>query len=674
MKNILLTFLITISISGFAQNQAPIAIDDSLHYSYENAHANDSITIPSSMILINDYDPDGSNIRIENIIYSGPNTITVLKPSTHIYDIFFKPQTNFTGSDTFQYILVDLGSPAKRDTATVKITIAAKAHGYLETNNIKASITSEALFTAPDNGAHGFEAPVGSDIFSIYAANLIIAGTHNGSVYSNARMFGASSSGPGYTSNPGPVSNTSHTGALLNSHWDRIWKVSRHQIEWHLDNYNNPGYIAPDEILEWPTHGIILKGEAPFLAPYFDQNNDSLYDPYDGDYPIIKGDEAIYFIYNDGNSPYSSNPMISEVHGMAYAYTCQDSALQNTIFVDYNIINRSNRTYENTHFGMWVDVDLGNAHDDYIGCDVMRNCFYGYNGDDFDDQNGLNNGYASHPAAIGAVLLQGPKQDDDGLDNDFGINPNESVNGIGFGDGITDNEYWGLEYSQLQLNASPSMTTDLEFYQNISGLDPTNNPWSAYINGSTNLVPYKLMHPGTSDPLNYGTSGTPIGNWTEATDGNLSSDRRVLGSTGNITFKPGDEVNLSYAFVFGRDYVNTGAQAGVTNMLNRVDSIRSYFTHGTLSPCGFPLSTKEPTLSSDKIMVYPNPAKDRIHIFMEDQSNYQIQLLDASGKLIKDETSFQPQLTIPVSNLVKGIYFIRVITETNTRVKKVIIQ
>ena len=677
MKKALLLLFITTSISAISQNQAPIAVNDSLHYSYEDVHTNDSLNIGIGTLLINDHDPDGNLIRIEDIIYSGSNHITVFKPLTHVYNIFFDAQPDFSGVDSFQYIIVDLGNPSKRDTATATIIVAPIAHAYLEANNIRTSISSEALFSAPNHDHQGFEAPTGSGLFSIFAANLIVAGTNNGIAYSNARMFGAYSNSnfsPKYTSNPGPVSNSSHSGPMLNSHWDRVWKVSKHQIEWHLDNYRNPGYTAPVEILEWPTHGIIIKGEPQFLAPYFDQNNDSLYDPYDGDYPIIKGDEAIYFIYNDGNSPFSTNPMISEVHGMAYAYTCQDSALQNTIFVDYRVINRSTKTYENTHFGMWVDIDLGNIQDDYVGCDVMRNCFYGYNGNDNDQQNPFNNGYGLHPSSIGTILLQGPKQDDDGIDNDFGINPNESVNGIGFGDGISDNEYWGLEYNQVLNNTFPYLSTDLGFYQNISGLDPSNNPWSRSINGSSSIIPYKYLYPGNSDSLNYGTFGIPIGNWSEITDANAPGDRFNLGSTGNVTFKPGDEVNLSYAFVFGRDYVNTGAQAGVTNMLERVDSIRSYFANGSLSPCGFPLSTKETATSSNNITIYPNPAKDQINILMEGLSDYKIQLIDVSGKLIINETSLQPHLTIPVSDFPKGIYFIKIMTETETTVRKVIIQ
>ena len=74
---------------------------------------------------------------------------------------------------------------------------------------------------------------------------------------------------------------------------------------------------------------------------------DGFYNPNDGDYPLIKGSQAIFFIYN---SERSFGLLASgKIKGLAYAYgNSADSALENTIFIDYEIINRSVITLENT--------------------------------------------------------------------------------------------------------------------------------------------------------------------------------------------------------------------------------------------------------------------------------------------------------------------------------------
>lgn len=41
-------------------------------------------------------------------------------------------------------------------------------------------------------------------------------------------------------------------------------------------------------------------------------------------------------------------------------------------FYQYQIFNRSSDKLDSCYLGMWVDPDLGNPNDDYIGCDVGR--------------------------------------------------------------------------------------------------------------------------------------------------------------------------------------------------------------------------------------------------------------------------------------------------------------
>ena len=75
-----------------------------------------------------------------------------------------------------------------------------------------------------------------------------------------------------------------------------------------------------------------------------------------------------------------------------------DSAFKNTIFVNYKVFNRSQRAYYNTYLGVFTDIDLGLMTDDFIGCDVYRGSYYGYNGKAIDG-NGQSYAYGEHPPA-----------------------------------------------------------------------------------------------------------------------------------------------------------------------------------------------------------------------------------------------------------------------------------
>jgi hypothetical protein len=475
-------------------------------------------------------------------------------------------------------------------------------------------------------------------------------------------MFGDSSQQSDNSSSCGPISATTYHNDKYDNKWDRVWKVKAYEIDYHLANWSNTNYNPPPSFLEWPAHGDTTIGEAYYLAPFYDYDNDGNYNPYNGDYPEIKGDQAIYFIYNDGFSNYSISPMITEVHGMAYAFQCQDSALQNTIFVDYRVINRSQNTFDSTYFGMWTDTDIGNPMDDYVQCDVDRGLYFSYNGDTIDDFHSGKPGYGEYIPVQGIMTLQGAKMDNDGMDNAFGIGTNQTVNGNGYGDGISDNEYWGMEYFYYLNNGAMSVGEVGRYYQ-ISGKLPDGTK-----------APTRFMFPGSSDTYFYGTGGVPSSPWTEIMVGNVPYDRRGVSSSGPVTFAPGDEIELTYAFVFGLDYTTPGNLPSIDVMLERADSIRSYFNQGALGACGFPLSTGSSIEKEKEILIYPNPATDVITIRWSTAEPATIEILDITGKVVWMGSGGTPQTTIDISTLPNGVYLVRVRSASQMEVQKIIKQ
>src|ERR1051325_955755 len=296
----------------------------------------------------------------------------------------------------------------------------AQVSADLDINNVKARINPGGdLFW--DFQTARFEVPKGSGINSIFAANLWIGGMDNQNQLHVAAQTYRQAGTDFY---PGPLDtlNVDILSSVSNSaQWNRVWKINKSTIDsFKLGLFQT----IPQSIMNWPGNGDPQYNQNNYLAPYFNAGGTWKYEPASGDYPIIKGDQAIYFIYNDHmqgvnhTESKTSLPLGVEIHGMAYAFKCSgDSALDNTIFIHYKIINRSFFQWQNCYAGMWCDFDIGDYSDDYVGCDVTRQCFYGYNGDATDGTGGPGT-YGTKLGAQSVVFLHGLESDSaDGVDN-----------------------------------------------------------------------------------------------------------------------------------------------------------------------------------------------------------------------------------------------------------------
>jgi hypothetical protein len=366
-----------------------------------------------------------------------------------------------------------------------------------------------------------------------------------------------------------------------------------------------PGYTIPDIITNWPAHGP-PGGYDYFLAPFYDVDGDDYYNPLNGDFPYYEfaneditddpdcerprtrdpklfGDETLWWVYNDKGNIHTETGGASigmEIRGQAFGFTTNDE-LNDMTFYNYNIINRSTYTLYDTYFGVWTDADLGNATDDYTGCDVQRGLGYMYNGDDNDEANADSPGYGEQPPAIGIDFFEGPYQDIDGLDNstsyvvengvkilhcDVGDILNGNINGLNYEDGTPDNERWGMRrflYFNNSMQGANANTLDpvtaIQHYNYLTGFWLDNTPLcyggtGHYSGGADTDVPTDFMFPGnpTTDICGWGQGGIPEADWSEETEDNPAGDRRFVQSAGPFTLYPGAVNDITIGAVYAR--------------------------------------------------------------------------------------------------------------------------
>lgn len=240
-----------------------------------------------------------------------------------------------------------------------------------------------------------------------------------------ASLYGISVNSDDYY--PGPLPSNGNFPQYDCSGWNRIFSVRRFEVEQHLADFADNGVVdAPlPVILEWPAKGnphfeehtgLSLPNDELGLAPYRDVNQNGIYDPLMGDYPALKGIEAlpvqlVWNIFNDLNGPHEETnalPLGVEVQRTVWAFGCADNPLLNqSVFVRYNIINRSAAPIEDMRMGLFTDFDIGCHLDDYMGSAPELNAFFGYNAAPVDQQicNAGVTAFQGSPPINAAILL-----------------------------------------------------------------------------------------------------------------------------------------------------------------------------------------------------------------------------------------------------------------------------
>ena len=519
------------------------------------------------------------------------------------------------------------------NTRSLKGTTAgctpSSTFAWLNINNARVRVNAggDMWWDLPGGTGSKYYIPANGSATSLYAGSLWIAGLDiNQQLKCAAVRF--RQVGNDFWTGPLTTDGTAAIDPETCMQYDKMYTITRAEVDEFLSHCNEQGipdltgdYQIPTSIIEWPAHGTV-DGTSKYLAPFYDNNNDGIYDPTQGDYPyydidnelchtdiptmdevyegsvkgsiladqVIKGDQTIWWVFNDKGNAHTEtggSAIGMEIRAQAFAFATNDE-INNMTFYSYEIINRSTYTLTNTYFSPWTDVDLGYAYDDFVGCDVSRGLGYGYNGSDVDG-SGQPEAYGANPPAVGVDFFQGPYLDPDGIDNPkynpaTGENCDESINGVNFGNGIIDDERFGMRrfvyHDNAQgVNGDPDKAS--EYYLLLRGIWKNGEKMhfgGNAVPGSTGVtdVPCDFMFPFDSDPCFWGTGGIDPGfegYWSEETGDNGKpnnpNDRRFMQSAGPFTLKPGAVNYITFGVPWARS--NSGKAWSSVELLRTVD-------------------------------------------------------------------------------------------------------
>ncbi len=546
---------------------------------------------------------------------------------------------------------------------------------YLDRNQVKAGVKSFGTLFWDGQGKAQYEVPAGNGTHSLFATSVWVGGynTNTDQLHLSAERFNQSdiNSSLPYTYDflPGPLTDGS-TGVqglcdtATSIDFNKIWKIDKSDILAHISNieYGTNYYVSPD-LYSWPGNGT--DGYSSILAPFHDSDSDGIYEPYDGDYPELTGDQMLWWVTNDIIAPHTSTngiPMGVEMQYTLYAYNYENPAtdLEDLInyqsFLNVKISNRSANNYDSVFVGVYTDIDLGFASDDYIGCDVERSTFYAYNGDDFDETDATTVGYGENPPIQTVTVLDGPYSHPE--NNAVKLSKFIYFNNPPYGNAATQDPHSAIEY-----------------YNYLTGFWKDNSPLcyggTGHVSGGGNTdMPTSYMFPGspTSDPMGLGQGGIPQADWSEETEDNAPGDRRGVGSIGPINLGSGQtiEIDILFGHITNPDSTKS---TGLFNYGPQLDSLINWYNNGTIPSNYNPELVQgfNNSIIKSNINLYPNPTTGVIHVEASDIVNIDVYSID--GKIIN---SFGKTSEIDLSEFPNGIYLISVETENERIVEKVI--
>lgn len=478
----------------------------------------------------------------------------------------------------------------------------------LHVNNVRTTLRGSGDFWWDGQFAK-YEIPAGGGVNSVFAGSIWIGGyTDN----NNLKVAAMTYRQGGIDYWPGPLDEKQEilnpvTGTLIPnpnygqtsidvcSDYDTHFRVTLEEVNEFYSNCKNGNFQPVENVMDWPGNGI--NGEiSTQLAPFIDLDGDGVYEPEDCEYPaydlsgtnadcsgddILFGDETIFWVYNDrGNiHTFSQTESIGlEIQSQAFGFATNDE-INDMTFYNYKIVNRSVSRLNRTFFGTWVDSDVGEAFDDFVGCDVARGLGYTYNGDAF-DEDGQSPGYGNNPPALGMDFFRGPTADaNDGVDNDRDgcVDCTYQVDDNGVTTEVDDDilpekiimsKFIYHNNSTNNVNGSPGIASD--FYNYLSGHWKTGAQMTYGANGTDASNPTcDFLFPNDTDPA----FNTP---WTEELAGNTPGDRRFLITAGPFTLEPGAVNSITTGLVWARA-TSGGPFASVNKMIAADDKAQALF-------------------------------------------------------------------------------------------------
>ena len=394
------------------------------------------------------------------------------------------------------------------------------ATGNFDGNRVRNDLENNGMIVSHRLTGHsGMEWPKGNDTYSVFASGVWYAGKVNDDLRCATAEYG-----PEMVS--GPYGESSSNAAY------KLWKVSKSDLADPLASY---------DFQNWPVNDG---------APWVDNDGDGQYTPMPNgvDHPEFLGDQVIWFVRNDGDAVahtiFQTLPLGIEVQTTIFGFDRPD-AFGDMMFVKELIINKGGNDIDDMYIGLWSDPDLGDAGDDFVGCDTTLGLGFCWN----DGVDSYYSSYSGGTPAVGYDFFQGPVVDGLPTDTAFAM-----------GRRIPGKKNLGMTSFSKYINGDPVYTDPndvIEVYNYMQGKMRDGSDFPIEATGGS-----KYVHPGNPSD-DTGSSDDVLVD----PDINASGDRRFLMNTGPFQMAAGDTQEVVFAIM----HAAAGEAKASVDYLKQVD-------------------------------------------------------------------------------------------------------
>lgn len=402
-------------------------------------------------------------------------------------------------------------------------TISSNAARLFDANNISVYIQNNGNFASdPMTGQSGFFFPSRIDglenrqLGLIYTAGLLLAAQVDDSLRAIVNTYGSDCL-------PGAIGADGLPFGMADLAF-RVYKIGLADSLPRQTDY-----------LEWP---------AQYGAPV---NPDGT--------PRHVGDQTLWCCFTDGyaypigHQNGQTLPLGAEIHLTVWGWY----DLENSVFFQWQMINKSNATWRNAYVGIFGDCEIGSAQDDLAGSDSTLKLVYAYNGEPVDAL------YGSQTPAVGLTFLQTPMVHSPGDTAFAGVKAILNYRNLPakaplyYKHGLWEtSDLWGEIHLQTRLGATQT-------YSRLQGLNEKQAP---------------MINPVTGAKTNWGLSGDPVTatGWLDL----QKEDRRFVLSSGPFDLAPGDTQTIVVAGVVGAGQNHLASITQLKQLTHRVHQIFDY--------------------------------------------------------------------------------------------------
>lgn len=448
-----------------------------------------------------------------------------------------------------------------------------ESSAILDAGNVEASIYNNgALFW--NGGPNVYEVPRGSGVQAIFNTTLLVGGL----IDEDLRMA-SSTYGP-YEFWPGPLDANGNAPQDC-SIYDQIWEIRSEDFE-----LVETDGVFSQNMRAWPWQ---------LGAPVVDGDGDATnYNLEGGDRPELLGDQSLWWVMNDRGNVHGFSdvaPIGLEIHGTAYGYNHPSAG--DITFYRYTLINKNTAPLTDAFLGMYVDSDLGNFSDDYIGSDSLLHLGYTYNADNLDE-----NGYEDKPPALGFTFLVTPEADIDNYDNDRDGEVDEPGESVGL---YAFTNFPGGSAAQQDPNNGEQM------YNYMRGLWKDGQAFTEGGDGRTfSSIPTRFVYPANPATRSYWSEMQPI----PGSNPIPPADRNFTMSAGPFSLAPNAHTEFLIGVVWAQGVDHLDSVTRLKGIVRNMQVTPERFLSSGYQPgqAESPPFTPEFVLGFDQN--FPNPFSD----------------------------------------------------------------